>query len=137
MLETAVSVAAGLVLAWIALVIALIFLRRSVPGPGEMVRLLPDVLRLLRRLASDPSVPRSSKLWLWLLLAYLASPIDLVPDFIPVLGYLDDAILVAAVLRWVVRRAGHVALRRNWPGSEDGLRALMRTAGIAEGATDP
>jgi uncharacterized membrane protein YkvA (DUF1232 family) len=55
----------------------------------------------------------SSDLRLWLLLAYLALPIDLVPDFIPMLGYADDAIVVAIVLRSVVRRAGADALTRH------------------------
>jgi uncharacterized membrane protein YkvA (DUF1232 family) len=61
-----------------------------------------------------------------LLLAYLASPIDLVPDFIPVVGYADDAIIVAAVLRSVARRAGVQALERHWPGTRDGFAALCR-----------
>ncbi|MFL5260789.1 MAG: YkvA family protein, partial [Anaeromyxobacteraceae bacterium] len=58
-------------------------------------------------------------------------PFDLIPDFIPVLGYADDAILAVLVLRSVVRRAGPAAIRRNWPGSEDGLAALARAAGLA------
>ena len=70
----------------------------------------------------------SSDLRLWLLLAYLALPIDLVPDFIPMLGYADDAIVVAIVLRSVVRRAGADALTRHWPGTRDGLTALRRLA---------
>ncbi len=62
--------------------------------------------------------------------AYLASPIDLIPDFIPVLGYADDAIIVCAVLRVIVRRARPEAVRRHWPGTEDGLAALWRVAGL-------
>ena len=64
------------------------------------------MLRLLPRLAADRSLPRGVRVRLALLLAYLASPIDLVPDFIPVIGYADDAIIVAAVLRSVARQAG-------------------------------
>lgn len=67
---------------------------------------------------------------LWLLVAYLALPIDLVPDFIPVLGYADDAIVVALVLRSVVRGAGPQALERHWPGTQDGLAAVRRLAGL-------
>jgi uncharacterized membrane protein YkvA (DUF1232 family) len=70
------------------------------------------------------------RLRLWLLFAYLAIPLDIVPDFIPVIGYPDDAIIVAATLRSVVRRAGADAVRRHWPGSEAGLAVLWRAAGL-------
>lgn len=93
------------------------------------MRLLPDLLRLLRRLAADGSLPRGVRVRLWLLLGYLALPIDLVPDFIPVLGYADDAIVVALVLRSVVRRAGADAVMRHWPGTPEGLAALQRLTG--------
>jgi uncharacterized membrane protein YkvA (DUF1232 family) len=96
----------------------------------ETLRLLPDLVRLLRRLAGDRSVPRATRARLWLLLAYLAIPIDLVPDFVPVLGYADDAIIVSLVLRSVVRRAGPHVIRRHWPGTADGLAALSRLAGL-------
>jgi uncharacterized membrane protein YkvA (DUF1232 family) len=65
-----------------------------------------------------------------LLLAYLAFPIDLIPDFIPVLGYADDAIIVTAVLRSVVRRAGIDAVRAHWPGTDDGFTAITLLAGL-------
>ena len=83
----------------------------------EAVRLLPDVLVLVRRLAGDRSLPGSVRWRLLLLLGYLVLPIDLVPDFIPVVGYADDALLVAWVLRSVVRTAGPEALDRHWPGT--------------------
>jgi uncharacterized membrane protein YkvA (DUF1232 family) len=66
------------------------------------------------------------------LLAYLAIPIDLIPDFIPVLGYADDAIIVTAVLRSTVRRAGLDAIRAHWPGTDDGFTALTRLTGLAK-----
>ncbi|MCO5971164.1 MULTISPECIES: YkvA family protein [Actinoallomurus] len=93
---------------------------------GDAVRLLPDLLRLVGRLARDATLPGGVRLRLWLLLAYLAMPIDLIPDFVPVLGYADDAILVAFVLRSVIRRAGPEAVARHWPGGEEGLRAVRR-----------
>lgn len=100
------------------------------PAQGQLLtgalRLLPDVLRLLRRLAADRSLPGGVRVRLWLLLGYLAIPVDLLPDFVPVLGYADDAIIVTWMLRSVVRRAGPHALRRHWPGSQDGLDALWR-----------
>jgi len=97
------------------------------------VRLLPDVLRLLPRLAADRTLPRGVRVRLALLLAYLASPIDLVPDFIPVVGYADDAIIVAAVLRSVAHHAGIEAVERHWPGTRDGFAALCRLTGLTPG----
>jgi len=96
----------------------------------DAVRMLPDLLRLVRRLAADPTLPRGVRIRLVLLLAYLASPIDLVPDVVPVLGYADDVVVVALVLRSVVRRAGPDALRRHWPGSPEGLAVITRLAGL-------
>jgi uncharacterized membrane protein YkvA (DUF1232 family) len=90
----------------------------------EALRLLLDVLRLVRRLAADKTLPRGVRIRLALLLVYLAMPIDLIPDFIPVLGYADDAIIVTAVLRSVVRRAGLAVVRAHWPGTDDGFAAL-------------
>jgi uncharacterized membrane protein YkvA (DUF1232 family) len=111
------------------LIVALIVTRPRGGLLREALRLLPDLLRLLPRLAGDKSLPRSVRVGVALLLAYLASPLDLVPDFIPVLGYADDAIIVAAALRWVARRAGADAIRRTWPGTDDGFAVLCRLAG--------
>jgi uncharacterized membrane protein YkvA (DUF1232 family) len=125
------GIAAGLLLAWAVLIAALVVMRPRGGLTRQALRLLPDVLRLLPRLAADRSLPRGVRVRLALLLAYLASPIDLVPDFIPVVGYADDAIIVAAVLRSVVRHAGVQALERHWPGTPDGLAALCRLTGLA------
>ena len=125
------GIAAGLLLAWAVLIAALVVMRPRGGLMRQALRLLPDVLRLLPRLAADRSLPRGVRVRLALLLAYLASPIDLVPDFIPVVGYADDAIIVAAVLRSVVRHAGVQALERHWPGTPDGLAALCRLTGLA------
>lgn len=91
-------------------------------------------MRLLHRLASDPTVPRGVRIRLVLLLAYLALPLDLVPDFIPVIGYADDVIIVALALRSVTRAAGPEAIDRHWPGGIEGLRAVKRLAGVTTGA---
>jgi uncharacterized membrane protein YkvA (DUF1232 family) len=122
--------AIALLVSWGVLVLFLAAHRPRGSLLAEALRLLPDTLRLLRRLATDPSLPRGVRVRLWLLLAYLALPFDIVPDFIPILGYADDAILVCVVLRSVVRRAGAAAVTRHWPGSPDGLSALWRAAGL-------
>jgi uncharacterized membrane protein YkvA (DUF1232 family) len=125
-----VSIGVGFVLAYLALVAALLVARPKGNLLGEAMRLLPDLLRLLRRLAADANVPRAARVRLVLLLGYLALPFDLVPDFVPVLGYADDAIIVSLVLRSVVRRAGAPLVRRHWPGTEDGLAAVARLTGM-------
>ena len=124
------GVLGGLLLLWLLL---LVLLWRATPDETRLrdaLRLLPDVVRLIRRLAGDRSLPRGVRLRLLLLLAYLALPIDVVPDFIPVLGYADDAVVVVLVLRSVARTAGPQALERHWPGTPDGLVAVRRLVGI-------
>jgi uncharacterized membrane protein YkvA (DUF1232 family) len=121
---------AALVLIWLLLVVSLILVRPRRGMLREALRLLPDVLRLIRRLAADKTLPRGVRIRLALLLAYLAIPIDLIPDFVPVLGYADDAIIVTAVLRSVVRRAGLDAVRAHWPGTDDGFAAVVRLIGL-------
>jgi uncharacterized membrane protein YkvA (DUF1232 family) len=129
-LSITLAVAGGLLLLWLLALAALALVRPGGNLLTEATRLLPDLLRLIPRLARDPALPRGVRIRLWLLLGYLAMPIDLVPDFIPVLGYADDAIVVAAVLRSVVRHAGADALTRHWPGTPDGLAAVRRLAGL-------
>lgn len=127
-LETLLAVAAGLLLLWLLLLAALWFAQRKQHEPAslrEALRLLPDVLRLLRRLASDKALPAGVRVRLWLLLGYLLTPIDLVPDFIPVIGYADDAVIIVLALRSVIRAAGPEALERHWPGTPQGLRSLL------------
>ena len=125
------SLVGGLLLAWGVLVAAL-WLNRSAALRGrDALRLLPDLIRLLRRLAVDPTLPRGVRIRLWLLVGYLVMPIDLVPDFIPVIGYADDLVIVAFALRSVTRAAGEEALGRLWPGSPEGLGAVRRLAGLS------
>jgi len=125
-LDALLSLALALAVTWLALVIVLVVVRPRGGLLSESLRLLPDVLRLVRRLAADPTLPLGIRVRLGLLLVYLASPLDLIPDFIPVIGYADDAILVTWVLRTVVRRAGLDAVRAHWPGTPDGFTALTR-----------
>ena len=99
-------------------------------GMKDALRLLPDLLRLLRRLLADKTLGAGVRIRLALLLAYLLSPIDIVPDFVPVIGYADDVIIVALVLRSVITRAGGDAVRRHWPGTPDGLQLILRLAGL-------
>jgi uncharacterized membrane protein YkvA (DUF1232 family) len=132
-----VALASGVLLVWLALIVVLVMVRPRGGVLREALRLLPDLLRLLTRLAADRELPRKVRAGLAVLLVYLASPIDLIPDFIPVLGYADDAVIVALALRWVVRRAGVAAVRRNWPGTDDGFAVLCRITGLPPAAPVP
>ncbi|MFE3225607.1 YkvA family protein [Nocardia sp. NPDC059228] len=130
MIDIALGLAAALLLTWLAFVVALMIVRPRGSLLRESLRILPDTMRLIRRLTADRSLPRDIRVRLWLLLAYLASPIDLIPDFLPVIGYADDAIIITAVLRSIVRRAGIEPVRQHWPGTEDGFSALTRLTGL-------
>lgn len=98
-----------------------------------LVRLVPDCLVLIRRALSDGRVSRADRLLLLALVGYLVLPIDLVPDFVPVAGQLDDALLVALVLRRLLRGGGPDLLQRHWPGPPSSLEALTR---LLFGASD-
>lgn len=96
-----------------------------------LARFIPDCIVLFKRLLGDRRVSRPRKVLLALLVAYLALPFDLVPDFIPVAGQVDDAILVALVLRSVLRGSGAALVEEHWPGPEQSLRFVLRVAAPA------
>ena len=125
--------AAGLVLVYAVLLALLWRYARAHPetvGLRDALRLLPDLLRLLRRLLADGTLPAGVRVRVALLVVYLAVPFDLVPDVVPVIGYADDVVVVALVLRSVVRTAGAEALQRHWPGTPEGLALVLRLAGV-------
>jgi uncharacterized membrane protein YkvA (DUF1232 family) len=121
-----IAVAAA-VAVYAAFVLALVLAGRR-RNARALARFIPDCIVLFRRLLRDPRVPRRRKLLLVLLLGYLAVPIDLIPDFIPVAGQLDDAIAVALVLRAVLRSGGPELLREHWPGPTESLGVISRLA---------
>lgn len=123
------AVAAGLVAVWLLLLAVFWVLRpRDVPV-REVVRVIPDVLRLLRALVTDGAVPLDVRIVLVGLVAWILSPIDLIPEFIPGLGPLDDVIVAIVALRYVRRRIGIKGIGQRWVGSDDGLRLLVRVIG--------
>jgi uncharacterized membrane protein YkvA (DUF1232 family) len=114
-------------IAYAGVVIALVLAgRRS--DARAVAGFVPDCVVLFERLLYDPRVPRRRKALLLVLLGYLATPIDLVPDFIPVAGQLDDAILLAIVLRGLLRGSGESLLTAHWPGPASSLALLRRFA---------
>ena len=111
-----------------AFVLALLALGRS-RDARALAGFIPDCIVLVKRLLADPSVPRRHKVLLGALIGYLALPFDLVPDFIPVAGQADDALVVALVLRAVFRASGPERLRDHWPGPDNSLALLLRLIG--------
>ena len=111
--------------AWAAFILLLLVAgRRS--DARALARFIPDCVVLVARLLRDPRIPRRRKALLALLAGYLALPFDLVPDFIPVAGQLDDVLVVALVLRRVLRGGGEELVRELWPGPPESLRIVER-----------
>ena len=117
-------------LVWLALVVALVVAGRR-EDARALAGFIPDCVVLFSRLMADNRVPRRRKLLLAALVGYLALPFDLVPDFIPIAGQLDDVLIVALVLRRFLRGGGDDLVREHWPGPERSLRLVLRAAGAA------
>ena len=130
-----VGVVASLLVCWLLLVGLLLLLRPEEASIRQSLRLLPDIVRLVKGLATDKRVPPGARALLWLLVAYLVSPVDVVPDFVPVIGFADDAILVALVLRYVVRRSDPDVVAARWPGTASGLASVQALAGYQLGCS--
>jgi uncharacterized membrane protein YkvA (DUF1232 family) len=112
---------------YLVLVLALIISGRHVAAK-ELALLVPNLVLLFKDLLRDPAVPRGPKIALGIGVVWLISPIDLLPEFLPVLGPLDDAVVAALVLRYLVRRAGPDVVRRHWRGDPATLDAILRFA---------
>jgi uncharacterized membrane protein YkvA (DUF1232 family) len=99
---------------------------------------IPDCVVLVSRLARDKRISRPRRVLLFGVLGYLAVPVDLVPDFLPGIGQLDDAVLLGLALRVVVRGGGTELVREAWPGPEASLTLVLRAAGLeTNGAATP
>jgi uncharacterized membrane protein YkvA (DUF1232 family) len=116
----------------LALLLAVVALsvRRSRVALIELARLVPLCLALLRDVMRDPAVPRRAKIAPALVIAYLAVPIDLIPDFIPGLGHLDDALIVAWAIRHLIAAAGRDRVNANWKGDPATLEHILRLARV-------
>ncbi len=119
-------IALGVVVAIWAVAVAVLLAAGRRSQARELATLVPNLLLLFRGLIADPRVPRSSRAWLWFAVIWLASPIDLIPEFIPVAGPLDDAIVAALVLRHVLRRTDRSVLADHWRGDPATLDAIIR-----------
>src|SRR5215216_2739911 len=120
---------------YLAIVAALLIAGRR-EHARALIGLVPDCLVLVRRLLADRATPWRQRVWLGVLVAYLASPLDLIPDFLPVAGQLDDAVIMALALHLLLRTRGEAAIRAAWPGPESSLRVILRAAGARSGGRD-
>ena len=108
---------------WVVAILVLVVLgRRS--RARELATLIPNLLVLFRGLLRDPRVPRGAKVWVAVAVVWIVSPIDLVPEFIPVVGPLDDAIVAALVLRHLLRRTDRDVVLKHWRGDPATLERL-------------
>jgi uncharacterized membrane protein YkvA (DUF1232 family) len=128
-MEQVLAVVAVLLLIWLGLVGALLLLGRRALA-RELVTLVPNLTRLFTGLMRDPRVPRRAKVVLGATAVYLASPLDLIPEFIPVVGSLDDAIIAAVVLRYVVRATSTDIVAEHWTGDPATLRRILSLARV-------
>lgn len=129
-----VVVVAAATLSLYALFVGALYIRGRKSDARALAGFIPDCVVLFSRLLRDPRVPRRSKLLLALLVGYLSMPFDLVPDFVPVAGQLDDAIIVAFVLRGVLRASGPELAREHWPGPRPSLELVLKIAGYGRAA---
>ena len=123
-MDRILAIVAVLVLAWLVLVLVLVLLGRRALA-RELALLVPNLTRLFAGLVRDPRVPLRAKVVLGVTVVYLAMPIDLIPDFVPIAGSLDDAIVAAFALRFVVRASSPELVAEHWPGDPDTLRRIL------------
>lgn len=123
------AIVLSLVALWVLLILVLWLLRPKGVPLREVIRVVPAVLRLLRSIISDTNAPKDVRLVIGLLLAWIISPIDLIPEFIPVIGPFDDVVIAIVALRYVRRRLGIDDLRQRWSGSAEGFALLERVIG--------
>jgi uncharacterized membrane protein YkvA (DUF1232 family) len=126
LLSLVVALVTVLVVGWILLAVAVARARPPGGVEGGTARLLPDVIRLLRDLARDKTLPRSVRWKLAVALVYNVQPINLIPDIVPLIGVVDNLVITAWALRSALKAAGPEAVARHWSGTPDGLALLYR-----------
>jgi len=124
-----VEILIGIVALWVAVLVLFWAFRPRGVAVREVLAIVPDVLRLLRSLIGDRSAPLDVRVVLVGLVAWIISPIDLIPEFVPVLGPIDDIVVAVVAMRFVRRRMGVEDLRRRWSGSAAGFDLLVRVIG--------
>lgn len=128
-MDVVIAVVLGIAALWVVLLALFWFLRPQGVPVRDLLRIIPDTVRLIRVLIADRTAPRGVRVVLIGLLLWIVSPIDLIPEFIPVLGPLDDVVVAVVAMRYVRKRLGIAELRRRWTGTEDGFALLTRVIG--------
>lgn len=111
---------------WLVLVAVIWLHRPSRELALPALRALPDIVRLARRLLADPRTPTRHRVGLVVLIVWLVSPIDLLPEFLPGIGPLDDIVAAAVILGWIGRETGRARLEEQWPGDAAGFSVVAR-----------
>lgn len=132
-----IAILVSLVAVWIALALVLLVRRPDRETISAAAKLPGDLVRLAHNLLRSDGLPRGARVRLWILLGYLISPIDLVPDFIPLIGYADDLIVTAILLRGTARSIGQDSLSAAWPGSDSNLEVVLRLCGLSASRSSP
>ena len=124
-----IGILLGLLGTWVALLILLWVFRPRNASLRDLLSVVPDLVRLIRSLLAHRQSPFGVRLALTVLLAWIVNPIDLIPEFIPVIGPLDDVVVAVLVLRYVRRRIGLSELRARWPGTKASFTLLLAVIG--------
>jgi uncharacterized membrane protein YkvA (DUF1232 family) len=126
--DVLVGFGSALVAVWFVLLFVAVRAKRRGQSVTEIVRLVPDLARLLARVSHDRTIPLRVRVRIFIAIAYNAQPINLIPDFVPVIGLVDNVAIILWAVRSTVRHAGPEAITRHWPGTPDGLATLFRLA---------
>lgn len=132
--DAVLGVVISLAAIWLLLAIVLLVKRPDRATIAAASKLPGDLVRLSRNLLRDGDLPRGARIRLWILLVYLLSPIDLVPDFVPLIGYADDVVVTTFLLRGTARAIGQEAIEDAWSGSEANLDVVLRLCGLGREA---
>jgi uncharacterized membrane protein YkvA (DUF1232 family) len=132
-LRVVLGILIGLAVLWVVLLLLFWLFRPKGVPIRELVGVVPDLVRMLRALVRDPETPMDVRIVLVGLLLWILSPIDLIPEFIPVLGPLDDVVVAIVALRFVRRRVGVAGMRARWPGTDAAFALLGRVVGFSPG----
>jgi uncharacterized membrane protein YkvA (DUF1232 family) len=126
--DALIGLGSALAAVWLVLLFVAVRAKRRGQSVTEIVRLVPDLARLLARVSHDRTIPLRVRVRIFIAIAYNAQPINLIPDFVPVIGLVDNVAIILWAVRSTVRHAGPEAITRHWPGTPDGLATLFRLA---------